>query len=162
AHFTPSASTLLTKIDDPSVTHYRDTTAAPGQTFSYVIVESGLISHELRVTLPADGHASKDLQLTASDGASTSISSQALDGSTCLNAGGTDTLAVGNDGVNTHRGLLRFDLLGIPTGSAITSASLSLWHTNQPQVGETVEARPLTADWSEGTGLDSCTGDGAS
>src|SRR5262249_26485037 len=33
ANFTPSPSTLLTTITDPSVTSYRDTTAAPSRTF---------------------------------------------------------------------------------------------------------------------------------
>jgi hypothetical protein len=37
-NFTPSAATLLTSINDYTVTSYRDSTAAPNQTFYYAVV----------------------------------------------------------------------------------------------------------------------------
>jgi hypothetical protein len=58
-NFTPSPATLLTTITDPTVTSYRDTTAAPGGAFSYAVLANTTKSNEVTVTLPADGRATK-------------------------------------------------------------------------------------------------------
>src|SRR5262249_43828386 len=71
ANFTPSASTLLTTITDPTVTTYGDPRAAPGRGFPYAVVATSTKSNETTVTLPADGQATKTLQPGPSDGLDT-------------------------------------------------------------------------------------------
>ena len=71
------------------------------------------------------------------------------------NAGRTGWFDAGRDGVNgVRRGLLRFDLSTIPTGSTITSTTLQLTVTKVPasgRVNSTFDLFRLLADWTEGT-----------
>jgi hypothetical protein len=64
ATFTPDATTLIATIGDRVVRSYRDTTAAPGSTFTYRIkdVSTGAVSAPRTVTTPAQGLTTKVLQ----------------------------------------------------------------------------------------------------
>src|SRR5512137_1755664 len=72
-------------------------------------------------------------------------------------AGGNPWFDAGTDGQVTpgvRRGLLRFDLSSLPSGSTITSAVVQLTVTHVPGFGpvdSTFELRRLTAAWGEGT-----------
>lgn len=71
------------------------------------------------------------------------------------NAGATGWLDAGTDGTGgVRRGLLRFDLAGIPAGSTITSAVLQLTVVKVPAsnpVGSTFDLFRLRASWNQGT-----------
>ena len=71
------------------------------------------------------------------------------------NAGGTGWIDAGRDGVGgIRRGLLRFDLSGIPTGSTVTAATLRLTVVRVPStspVNSTFDLFRLLANWTEGT-----------
>ena len=65
---------------------------------------------------------------------------------------GTDGQTIPGPGV--RRGLLRFDLSSLPSGSTITSAVVQLTVTHVPGFGavdSTFDLRRLTAAWGEGT-----------
>lgn len=73
------------------------------------------------------------------------------------NAGGEDGMHAGTDGPNggnaTRRGLLKFDLSGIPAGSTVTSAVLRLTVFQLPGFGaanSTFDLRRVLATWGEG------------
>ncbi len=78
-------------------------------------------------------------------------------GSPGNSAGGNPWFDAGTDGQLTpgvRRGLLRFDLSSLPSGSTITSAVVQLTVTHVPGFGpvdSTFELRRLTAAWGEGT-----------
>jgi RHS repeat-associated protein len=151
ANFTPSPSTLLTTISDPTVTTYRDTTAAAGQAFTYVVVANSTASNKVTVTLPADGQATKLLQPGPSDGQDTSIYYTA--GSTnCGNYGADPGFGVGSGSLGISRGLLRFALNDIPASATVTSATLSLWQQYGASNALTLEAHRVTRSWIEGAG----------
>lgn len=157
--FTPSERTRLARITDPATTSYRDTTAAPGGSFSYKVTVNGTAaSAERRVTLPADGRARKLLQPGAAGVKATYLS---YGWGPCENHGAEDVLRVGRDGDAFFRPLLHFDLADIGSDSNIDEATLSLWHPWSLAVPATISAHPLTAAWDEGTGWYECTGDGA-
>lgn len=160
-NFTPSATTLLTTIRDLAVTAYTDTTAAPDQSFSYTVTANGVRSEELRLTTPLDGHARKLLQPSPRTGTTTTISSLSINGTRCLNYGSDAELLAGAAADGTRRGLLAFDLRDIPVGATVLSAQLSLWRKNTPSAQTRVDVHPATAEWSEGVGVQECTGDGA-
>src|SRR5262249_39242284 len=102
-NFTPSPSTLLTTITDPTVTSYRDTTAAPGRASTYAVVANTPKSNEIPVPLPADGQATKTLQPGPSDGQDTAIYYTA--GSTnCGNYGADPSFGVGSGSPGVSRG----------------------------------------------------------
>lgn len=62
----------------------------------------------------------------------------------------------------TMRSVLRFDLAGIPAGATVNSATMSLYQVAEGDHSTPVlDAHRLTADWKEGTGAGSATGDGA-
>ena len=155
--FTPNARTLLATIDDPEQSTYRDTTAAPGKTFTYrVVVNGSAPSVERTVTLPPDGRARKLLQPL--DGKSTYITNG---WSECLNSGGEGVLRVGREGDVVHRGLVEFDLRDVPTTADVDAATLSLWHQWTMPRSPKVSLHAVTSSWHEGTGTPGCTGDGA-
>ncbi|HEX6700013.1 MAG TPA: DNRLRE domain-containing protein [Gaiellaceae bacterium] len=168
ANFTASASTLIAKIGDPTVTTYRDTSAAAGKTFSYKILVNGWPSYEQTVTLPADGYATKTLQL-GPESNGTDLAFMTGDPN-CDNHGTDDDLMIGDDtdgwtpATNWfYRPLLQFDLRDIPANATVSNATLSL-HTDimPPAQTVTVNVHRVTSAWTEGTGFGACTGDGAS
>ncbi len=158
--FTPSATTRLTTIKDAAVTSYRDTTGKAGATFTYKILSSGVETNRQTLTLPADGLASKMLRPDPSAGFDTYIA-QRLDLTDCVNRGALDRVKVGTDAVSIWRPLLRFDLRDIAPEMAISAATLSLWHPDTTTTALTVRAHRLTANWEEGSGVDTCAADGA-
>jgi glucose/arabinose dehydrogenase len=70
------------------------------------------------------------------------------------NAGGTFWFDAGTDGTGgVRRGLLRFDLTGIPAGSTVTSATLQLTVAKVPLAGgvnSTFDLFRLLTSWNEG------------
>jgi RHS repeat-associated protein len=152
--------TLIATIRDPSVTSYRDTTAAPGHTYTYKIVTNGsAASNQQRVALPNDGQATTILQPSFQDGKATTLDYDGSAADSCLNWGSTRPLRVGADGF-TDRSVLGFDLSGIPAGAQISSASLSLYNDSPPAAAMTIGAYRMTSSWKEGTGAGTaCTGD---
>lgn len=160
ASFTPSASTLIATIGDRKVTSYRDTTAAPGQTYTYKIAQGSDSSNAQTVTLPADGKTTEVIQPGAKAGKDTYIVSSSP--SDTHNFGASQTLSVGNTGTTKKRAFLRFNLGEIPGDATIDSAQLSLYHPDTAVASaQTVQIRRATSSWSEGTGDDTVTGDGA-
>jgi len=71
------------------------------------------------------------------------------------NAGATGWFDAGRDGAGgVRRGLLRFDLSGIPAGSTVTSATLQLTVVKVPAngpVNSTFDLFRMLGDWKEGT-----------
>ena len=166
--FTPSAATLLTSINDYTVTNYRDTMAAPNKTFYYAVVANTSKSNEVKVTLPADGQATMFLQPGPSDGKDTYIYYY-TGFANCANYGAAGETYIGSSTDSIYRDLFQFDLHQVPTNASIISAQLSLYHWNRTYSSGTsapmsLHAYPLTASWKEGTGTDSpatCTQNGA-
>lgn len=156
ANFSPSSSTLLATLRDVVMTKYTDTTAAPNRTFSYRIVANASISNERRLTLPADGQASKVVQAEAGLARATYI---AANYEPCQSSGGESKVYVGaTSSLQKYRSLLDFDLRTIPANSNVSGATLSLWHPDTLSAAITVEAHAVTADWEEGyaSGLPGC------
>jgi len=161
ANFTPSSSTLLTTITDPSVTSFRDTTAAPNGTFYYNVVANTASSNYITVTLPADGQATKVLQ-PGPEGKDTY--NYYLVGSTvCSTYGTSDHMTIGTDTNRISRAYLSYLLNDIPTGARVQSVTLSLWHYQTLPAADTLHAYRVTHDWAEGSSnsaIGACTGDG--
>ncbi len=68
-----------------------------------------------------------------------------------------------NSGNNRRRGLIRFDLSAIPSGSIINSVTLTLHSDNSTDnggVSEAITIHRLTQDWSEGTSIAPSNGGG--
>jgi RHS repeat-associated protein len=156
-NFTPSPSTLLTTITDPTVTTYRDTTAAPAQAFTYAVVANSTTSNKVTVTLPADGQATKTLQPGPSDDQDTFIY-YASTITNCGNYGAGTSIFVGSDPTAKYRGLLRFTLNDIPATATITNATLSVWQQYGAANAATLEAHRVTRAWTQGSGNAQCTG----
>ncbi len=156
ANFTPSATTLIATIRDAGQSTYRDTTAAPGKTFTYKLRTNGVSSGERTVTLPVDGQARMRLQPDGTRGRATYLRAN-----TCANRGADPALRVGTAGPDPVRSLVAFDVRSIPTDATITSASLSLYAQASPAAAITVDAHRTDGAWDEGSGTGACTGDGA-
>jgi RHS repeat-associated protein len=154
--FTPSASTLLMSTNDVSVTSYRDTTAAPGGTFYYAVVANSSASQEVKVTLPADGKASKVLQPLSSASKDVTINSQVG----CSNSGTDTSLVVGGSslGSGINRALLAFDLHDLNAHDIVNSAVLSLFHWDFAIDNGTANAHRVTRIWDQGAGGGACDG----
>lgn len=162
ANFTPSASTLIATIRDVNTLTYRDTTAAPGQTFSYQIVTNGTAaSVEQRVTLPPVGTATMTLQPDNLTGKDTVLVTNSEYGNDCGDYGGSPDLYAGTADILTRRSLLRFDVSDIPAASRINNATLSLYANTLPGTATTVQARAITSDWQTSTSMGSCGTGGA-
>jgi RHS repeat-associated protein len=166
-NFTPSSSTLLTTINDISVTSYRDTTAAPNATFYYAVMANSSGSNQVSVATPADGQASKTLQPATGQSQDTYMT-QWAGMQACNNFGANNDMSVGTDSYGTNqttsRALFLNGLSDIPTNSTITKATLSLFRYNAVNLAATVHAYRATRAWGEGTGVSnpaSCTGNGA-
>lgn len=160
ASFTPSAATLLTTIRDAAVTTYRDTTAKAGTAFTYRIVANADASNARTVTLPVTGQSKKILQPNAAEGRSLDVD-YFSNTTSCSNYGSDHRIFVGPAGSSLSRGLLDFDLRGIPATATVNSASLELWQVDPVQEAMVVRAHRVTKKWKEGTGSGTCTGDGA-
>jgi RHS repeat-associated protein len=161
AGFAASASTLVATIRDRDVTRYRDTTAAPSKTFHYKVVANTSPSVERSAALNGTGNAAKTLQPRPETGKATSV---AFDGSapSCVNDGADDDLWLAADTTAVRRSLLAFDLRDLPPTANVTAARLSLWRPfNAGFSGAVVDVHRVTGAWDEGTGISSCTGDGA-
>ncbi|WP_081686060.1 DNRLRE domain-containing protein [Candidatus Solirubrobacter pratensis] len=162
--FTPSSSTLLTRIADPAVTSFRDTTAAPSTTYTYKVVVNGAASSAQTVALPASGQARTVLQPGPDSGIDTYIRHNPYMDETaseaCRSFGAMSTLDVGSDGI-LERALLEFDTSLIPAGATVSSASLSLTMTGTADAAITIGAHRITGDWAAGTGVGTCAADGA-
>src|SRR5262249_44727591 len=120
-------------------------------------------SNEVKVTLPADGQSSMNLQPAPGAGKATYIGSSTTS-TNCANYGADPNLKVGSDASDVYRSLVRFDLHALPANAGNISAKLNLIDLNQNTQSLTLHAYPVTASWDEGTGLAStptCTGDGA-
>ncbi|MFL5936133.1 MAG: DNRLRE domain-containing protein, partial [Gaiellaceae bacterium] len=162
--FTPTSSTLLATIRDVNVTRYRDTTAAPSKTFYYKIVANTSASNEQSTTTPGDGKATRTIQSTdpaSLDGESTTITNAPGSATQCANLGADRNLRLEASPTATRRALLYFDLRDVPTDATVNAARLSLWRPYANGFGATVDLHRVTRAWEEGTGLGSCTGDGA-
>jgi RHS repeat-associated protein len=163
-NFTPGASTFLTAFDDPAITSYRDTTAAPSHTYYYKMVTNGTSwSPELGVTTPAAGTATLTLQPGVATGKDTWMD-YSSSGTICSNYGADPGIWVGSGAGFINRGLIQFDLHSVPQGATINSATLSLYApygaNGQPNSG-TIHTYRVTRAWTEGTGYGNCSGDGA-
>ena len=157
AGFTPSDATRIATIADRETTTYRDTTAAPSRTFTYKLLANGVSSGERTVALPADGQARKTLQPRPVDGRAAYLRA-----GRCANRGGDAALRVGRASGDSVRGLLQFDLRDVPAGAQVTAANLSLYLRTPPVAAMTVDVHRATAEWVEGSGRGTCSGDGAS
>ncbi|HEX5994458.1 MAG TPA: DNRLRE domain-containing protein, partial [Jiangellales bacterium] len=160
ATFTPSAQTLLATIGDQSVTTYRDTTAAPDQTFSYRIVANGSASNPRTVTLPPAGQARKVLQPDSAAGRQTTLN-YSTQWTACDNYGIADEGTVGTSTTEKWREVFYFDLSDIPANATITSATASTWQRAGATAAMTLQAHRITRPWTEGTTWAYCSGDGA-
>jgi len=161
ASFTPSDSTRLTTIMASGVTTYRDTTAKAGSTFTYKVVVNGAETNARTVTLPAAGQTTKILRPDATRGHDTYVTYRS-DAIECTNRGSLDRVKVGTDVNSLWRSLLWFDVHDIPSSATVSSATLSLWHPNpSPAAALTVRSHRVTSAWDEGSGIDTCSGDGA-
>ena len=162
AGFSPSASTLVATIRDPSIVTYRDTTAAASKTYTYRVVANGAASIPQTVTLPATGQATTTLQPGLGDGQDTYLDGWSFDGTDCWNMGASTLMNVGAD-YDKYRSLVKFDLRSVPSSATITSAQLSLYDQYPPYEAMTTAVHRVTAAWDEGSSVwGDCTGDGAS
>jgi RHS repeat-associated protein len=161
SNFTAGVSTLVATIRDPNITTYRDTTAAAAKTFTYKVTRNGTASQERTVTLPADGQATKILQPGPSDGFATTVMF-VNNQTSCAVRGRYSRMWVGTNASSIRRALVRFDLHDLPPGSSVTDATVSLWQADVLRGAGTVSVHQLLSAWDEGTGINTCTGDGAS
>lgn len=160
SRFTPSDSTRIATITDPSATSYRDSTAAASKTFSYKVVTNAAVSNERTVTLPAEGYARKLIQPGVADGKDAQVKFHDWE-TNCRNYGRENELHIGPREHTIDRALLSFDLSGIGTASSVTESSLSLWHPQDLWYDGRADVHRVTSSWNEGSGFSSCTGDGA-
>lgn len=162
ANFTPSATTLIADIEDRAITTFTDTTAKPGTSFTYKVVLTGSGTSNGRTILtPAPGTAKATLQLRAGpDWESVEINDAGAD---CENNGDDPWIHIGTNLNGKHRGLLRFDVSDIPSDAVISNAKLSLYHRadGADLSNSVVRIAKVGTDWTEGTGQDECSDDGA-
>ena len=160
-HFEPSPSTLLASIPDESTTDFVDTTAAPNATFYYKIVANSAKSNEQQVVTPADGRAVRTL-VPDSEGKTSYIRKDPANPSSCDNHGAETGLRVGvSKAGEIFRSLVAFDLQGIPSQAQVYDARLRLFRAKSAGSDLSIAMHALDAAWDEGTGLGSCTNDGA-
>ena len=163
--FTPSASTLIGTITDPSILTFRDSTAKPSTTFYYKVVSvtsaGSLRSNEVRGDLPgqaADGSWLSTVTIQPGLG-NGSGSYASIDSSGSLTWDENEWVVARS----TTRSLLDFDLRSIPSYVTIDSAQLKMY-TYQPAGGATIDVNRVAANWnrnatwqSEGSGMSSWT-----
>lgn len=163
AGFTASASTLIATIGDEETTSFRDTTAAPGRTFSYAIVTAGAKSNEQTVSLPPDGQTTATLQPDPAAGNTAHIAtSTETPEVACRNYGAGAELRLGTTSTVKWRDLLAFDLRGIPSEATVSAASLLLYYEGSVATPGQVNLHRVTRSWVEGSGAATCDGTGMS
>jgi hypothetical protein len=101
------------------------------------------------------------IQPDAASGKATFIMSRADQSGDCANWGRYVRFHVGANASSVRRGLVQFDLHNISAGARIASATLSLYHPDTLRGSGVVEVHRVTQAWPEGTGVNTCTGDGA-
>jgi hypothetical protein len=82
-------------------------------------------------------------------------------GPSCATWGRYGRMQIGTSAGQVRRPLLRFDLAAIPPSARVLSARLALYETITLRGGGTVEVHRVTSAWNEGSGVNQCTGDGA-
>ncbi|MEW2326806.1 DNRLRE domain-containing protein [Micromonospora chersina] len=165
--FTPSPSTLLARLGDPSTTRWADDTGAPERIFHYLVRSTGsspVTSNQLTVGLPARDTARLTVPATLGSGGATFVQRDTTSPQGCddwFNNGAATTMRVGTaaDG-HVYRSLVRFDLRDIPAGATVTAASLSLSYQSSGYGGQ-VGVRRINREWREGTANGACDGSGA-
>jgi hypothetical protein len=83
------------------------------------------------------------------------------DKTVCTNWGGYQFFHVGTNALSVRRGLVQFDLSSVPRYGYVRSAILSLYETDTLRGSGTVTVHRVTTPWAEGTGVNTCTNDGA-
>jgi hypothetical protein len=83
------------------------------------------------------------------------------DKTVCTNWGHYTFFHVGTNALSIRRGLLQFDLSSLPHGARILSATLSVYETDTLRGSGVVGVHRVTTPWTEGSGVNTCTGDGA-
>jgi hypothetical protein len=109
----------------------------------------------------ASAWSSSVIQPGPADGKATFVMFQSGKPGDCANWGRYARLHVGANVLSVRRGLVQFDLSAVPTGARIASATLSLYHPDTLRGSGVVEVHRVTTAWPEGTGVNTCTGDGA-
>lgn len=161
-NFTPSDATRLATITDPAVTTYRDTTAAPDRSFTYLLLTNGSPSYRHTVLLPSSRQARKLLQPDPDAGRHTSLMYNDVF-LACDDWGGEPSIYAGSETYGPYHGVLSFDLSGIPAGATVYGATASLWqewgpYTATPTI---LAVHRIAGPWLEGSGWGDCTDDGA-
>jgi len=82
------------------------------------------------------------------------------DKTVCTNWGHYKFFHVGANALSIRRGLLQFDLSAV-SHRAIRSATLSVYETETLRGSGVVGVHRVTTPWTEGSGINTCTGDGA-
>jgi len=149
--FTPSPSTLVATLADKAVSRYVDATAAPNASFTYKLVtitdsttSPSNPSNEVTVTTPPDGQAQAVFQPDPTAAKATYLNA----GAASTNYGSSGALFVQGSSAKL-RSLVKFDLRQIPTGTQVSSATLSLYSTLTYNSPGTIEVHRVTADWDE-------------
>jgi hypothetical protein len=83
------------------------------------------------------------------------------DATTCTNWGRYGVFHVGANALSVRRGLVSFELPKTPRGRSVVSATLSVHRPNALRGSGTVGVHRVTRAWSEGSGVNTCTNDGA-
>jgi Disaggregatase related repeat len=83
------------------------------------------------------------------------------DKTVCSNWGGYAYFHVGANALSIRRGLLQFDLSALPADERIVSAKLSVYRTETLRGSGVVGVHRVTTPWAGGTGVNTCTNDGA-
>lgn len=83
------------------------------------------------------------------------------DKASCANWGRYQFFHVGANALSVRRGLLQFDVASVPTGERIRSATLSVYATEALRGSGVVNVHRVTGPWAEGSGVNTCTNDGA-
>jgi hypothetical protein len=162
--FTPSPSTLVTRLGDIATTTFTDdsaTTSATGDTsYWYRVVAGGLASAPVQAVLPPTGRGRLVVRMDVGDAATYLTYGQG--GSPCgtdYTMGGYGGLDIGV-GVNhyVNRSLLRFDLGAIPPKAKVLSATMELWYCATTSTDSGVRLHRVLQPWVEGRGASSCGG----
>lgn len=83
------------------------------------------------------------------------------DSQSCANWGAYPVFQVGTNATSVRRALVKFNLPSFPHDAQIVSATLSLYETITLRGSGTVGVYRATTPWAQGTGMNTCTNDGA-
>jgi len=109
-----------------------------------IVLVVGLLAMPLTVLADGGQSITRNFLLSAAD-------SWLYEGNSNTNYGGDDTMEVQSDSGKNGRTIVQFDLSQIPTGSTVSSATLSLYASAVPAVIRTYDAHRITTSWAEGT-----------